>query len=179
MSSLHFYLSLHSSQETEHFVFQTQQEYVIQLLAFLLIPCLCKGKRRNVWPLTNFRVFSLVAFTCKLTKECCACKLDLSTAIRVRNEDSWIYELAQTLYGSETQHAQKTHKHLPNGTTLICTLCMFLSLNNCRLLVHARFKPSLLLLPLNEVSDMHQVFMPAAPFLVFTSFSSPLPSTCV
>lgn len=50
--------------------------------------------------------------------------------------------------------------------TSICTLCMFLSLNNYRLLARARLKPSPLLLPLNEVSDMHQVFMAAAPLFL-------------
>lgn len=99
------------------------------------------------------------------TKECGACKLDLSTAIRVRNEDSWINELAQTWYvGSETQHAPNTHKHLPNGITFICTLCIFLSLSNCFLSPGAHRLLTLpIVAPLNEVSDMHQVFMPAAP----------------
>lgn len=84
----------------------------------------------------------------------------------------------------EHEHSQNTQAHFPNGITKCLHVeAVFLSLNNCLLLVcaHSHTLPfPLLVVPLNEFSDMHQVFMPATP-LFSSSFSlfSPLPSPLV
>ncbi len=95
-----------------------------------------------------FKSFSsLVKLYTQSANERRTCKLDLSTTIRVREEEGHIYELAHVqwwvthMYTNTLlcAHSQNTQAHFPNGITKCLHVeAVFLSLNNCLLLVCAR-----------------------------------------
>lgn len=153
-------------------------------------------RNQNVWLSMNLitlfyflYLLQRIVLTCKgctqSANEHRACKLDLSATVRVRKQEGRIYGLAYTEYvcmlRSHKHTATGTLAHSSNGITKCLHVeAVFLSLNNCLHLmcIHTHMRSRtlpfpLLVVPLNEFSDMHQVFMPTTLLsLVFPSSSS-------